>query len=85
MIDSVALRLLYLDRDSEPMHSLASLHAPQVRALTTYTTVAILSDLHLEKGGMPLHNAVGIYCKKGATTEYRCADVKYMGYGVCVG
>ena len=40
MIDTVALRLLCWDRDSEPVHSLATLHAPQVRALTTYTTVA---------------------------------------------
>ena len=33
---------------------------------------------------MPLHDAVGILCKKGATTEYQGADVKYMGYGVYV-
>ena len=39
---------------------------------------------HLEKGGMPLHDTVGINCKKGATTEYRGAGVKYMGYGVYV-
>ena len=34
---------------------------------------------HLEMGGMPLHDAVGINCKKGATTEYEGAGVKYMG------
>ena len=34
---------------------------------------------HLERGGMPLHDAVGINCKKGATTENQGADVKYMG------
>ena len=34
---------------------------------------------HMERGGMPLHDAVGINCKKGATTEYQGADVKYMG------
>ena len=34
---------------------------------------------HLERGGMSLHDAVGINCKKGATTEYQCSDVKYMG------
>ena len=34
---------------------------------------------HLERGGMPLHDVVGINCKKGATTEYQGADVKYMG------
>ena len=33
---------------------------------------------HLQRGGMPLHDAVGINCKKGATTEYQGADVKYM-------
>ena len=32
-----------------------------------------------DRGGMPLHDAVGINCKKGATAEYQCADVKYMG------
>ena len=26
-------------------------------------------DYHLDRGGMPLHDAVGINCKKGATTE----------------
>ena len=29
--------------------------------------------------GMPLHDAVGINCEKGATTEYQGSDVKYMG------
>ena len=33
---------------------------------------------------MPLHDAVGINCKKGATTENQGAGVKYMGYGVYV-
>ena len=39
----------------------------------------VLGGYHLEKGGMPLHDAVGINCKKGATTENQGADVKYMG------
>ena len=34
---------------------------------------------HLERSGMQLHDAVGINCKKGATTENQEADVKYMG------
>ena len=34
---------------------------------------------HLERGGIPLHDAVGINCKKDATTENQSADVKYMG------
>ena len=33
---------------------------------------------------MPLHDAVGINCKKIATTENRGADVKYMELGVYV-
>ena len=37
---------------------------------------------HMERGGMPLHDAVGINCKKGATTENQGSGVKYMGKGV---
>ena len=36
-------------------------------------------DYHMERGGMPLHDAVGINCKKGATTENQGSGVKYMG------
>ena len=33
---------------------------------------------------MPLHDAVGINCKKGAATENQGADVKYKGIrGAC--
>ena len=31
---------------------------------------------------MALHDAVGINCKKGATTENQGSGVKYMGYRV---
>ena len=31
------------------------------------------------EGGMPLHDAVGINCKKGATNENQESAVKYMG------
>ena len=48
--------------------------------------VFLISDLPAElwwlspgEGKMPLHDAVGISCKKGATTENQAADVKYMG------
>ena len=41
-------------------------------------------NYYLERGGMPLHDAIGINCKKGATTENQGADVKYMGLGVYV-
>ena len=34
---------------------------------------------HMERGGMPLHDAVGINCEKGATTENLDSAVKYMG------
>ena len=40
---------------------------------------------HLERGGMQLHDAVGINCKKGATTENQGAGVKYICKGVYVG
>ena len=46
--------------------------------------MACSGGYHLERGGMPLHDAVGINCKKGATTEYHDADIKYMGEGVYV-
>ena len=34
---------------------------------------------HLERGGMPLHDAVWINSIKGETTEYQGPGVKYMG------
>ena len=34
---------------------------------------------HLESEGMPLHDAVGINSKKGATTENQGSGVKCMG------
>ena len=34
---------------------------------------------HMERGGMPLHDAVGINCKNGATSEHQDSAVKYMG------
>ena len=39
----------------------------------------MLGGYHMEMGGMPLHDAVGINCKKGATTEHQDSAVKYMG------
>ena len=38
----------------------------------------VLWWLSPEEGGMPLHDAVGINCKKGATTENQGSGVKYM-------
>ena len=34
---------------------------------------------HLKWGGVLLHDAVGVNCKKGATTENQDAGVKYIG------
>ena len=33
---------------------------------------------HLEREGMPLHDAFGINCKNSATTENQLACVKYI-------
>ena len=50
-----------------------------------FQTALPCSDGHdLERGGMPLHDAVGINCKRGATTENQGADDKFMGEGVYV-
>ena len=43
------------------------------------TALPCSGGYHLDRVGMPLHDEVGINCKKGATTEYQDADVKYMG------
>ena len=42
-------------------------------------TLPCTGGYHLERGGMPLHEAVGINYKKSATTEYQGTDVKFMG------
>ena len=41
-------------------------------------------DYHLESGGNPVHNAVGVNCKRGLTTENQGADEWYMGVVECV-
>ena len=33
----------------------------------------------MERGGLPLHDVVGINCKKGATTENQGSPVKSTG------
>ena len=40
------------------------------------TALPCSGGYHMERGGMPLHNAVGINCKKGATTENQGSGVK---------
>ena len=44
-----------------------------------WNTLLCSDGNHLERGGMPLHDAIGINCRKGATTKYQGAGVKYMG------
>ena len=46
------------------------------------TALPFSGGYHMERGGMPLHDVVGINCKKGATTENQGSAVKYMGLGV---
>ena len=43
------------------------------------TALSCSDGYHMEREGMPLHDAVGINCKKGASTENQGSDVKYMG------
>ena len=43
------------------------------------TALPCSGGYHPENGGIPLHDAVGRNCKKGATTENQDAAVKYMG------
>ena len=49
------------------------------------TALLCSGGFHLQRGGMPLHDAVVVNCKKGAATETQLAGVKYMGDGVYVG
>ena len=43
------------------------------------TALPCSGGYHMERGGMPLHDAVGINSKKGAITENQGSAVKYMG------
>ena len=43
------------------------------------TSLLCSGGYHMERGGMPLHDAVGINYKKGAPTENQDSGVKYMG------
>ena len=53
---------------------------PSLLGTVFFRTALPRSDgYHLERGGMPLHDAVGIHCKNGATTENQGSGVKYMG------
>ena len=43
------------------------------------TALPCSGGYHIERGGMPLHDAVLINCKKCTTTENQGSGVKYMG------
>ena len=43
------------------------------------TSLPCSGGYYLERGGMPLDDAVRLNCKKGATTEKQGSCVKYMG------
>ena len=42
------------------------------------TALPCSGGYHMERRGMPLHDAVGINFKKGATTENQGSGVEYM-------
>ena len=42
------------------------------------TTLPCFGGYHLERGGIPLHDAAGVNCKKGATTVKKGVDANYM-------
>ena len=48
------------------------------------TTLPCSGGYHLDRGETPLHDAVGINCKKDRTTENQGTGVKYMGKWVYV-
>ena len=48
----------------------------------TTATHAILILLHMERGWMTLHDAVGINCKEAQLLKNQGSAVKYVGSGV---
>ena len=42
------------------------------------TALPCSGGYHIKRGGIPLHDAVGINCKKGASSENLGSGVKYM-------
>ena len=66
--------------ESPGTYATMSFTRPFLRGPVFFRTALQCSDgYHLERCGMPLHDAVGINCKNFAITEYQSADVKYMG------
>ena len=55
-------------------------HASILLGTVFFRTALLCSGgYYMARGGMPLHDVVGINCKKGATTENQDSAVKYMG------
>ena len=52
-----------------------------LRTVFFRTSLPCTGGYHMERRGVPLHDAVGINCKKGATTENQ---VVYLDDCVCV-
>ena len=48
------------------------------------TAFSCSGGYHMERGVMPLHDAVGINCKKGATTANQGSGVKYIWAKGCI-
>ena len=48
------------------------------------TALPCSSGYHLERGGMPLYDAIGINCKRSKITENQGEGDKYTGLGVYV-
>ena len=43
------------------------------------TALPCSGGYYMERGGMPLHDVVGINCENGSTIENQGSAVKYMG------
>ena len=66
-------------RKSREPSQLNEFHAVIFPWTVFFRTAHPYSDgYHLKREGMPLHDAVGINCKKGAATENQGASVKFV-------
>ena len=48
------------------------------------TALPCFGGYHLDRGGMPLHDKVGIDCKKGAISECQGADISNIRAKGCM-
>ena len=71
-----------IGKNGEPWYicNLMSLTLPFLLDTVFFRTALPCSgDYHLERGGKPLHDAVGINVKKGQLLKNQGTGVKYMG------